>query len=413
MKRFSAFILVIVLMICFVACKKQEQTKPSADTDTPPVFKIGMVFVSSQEAPESVTHVESIKKVMKEHSLSDEQLVCEYSVRADDDCYEKIAQLVDNGCDLVISNSNSHQDYMNEAATDYPDTDFVVIGGDTAAASRLGNFYNAYTKVYEARYLSGVVAGMKLKQLDKTNAIADINLDDDGNVKLGYVGTLPSAQASSAYSAFYLGVKSVYSDVALSVQFTNKRYDMQAEIDTANQLIEQGCVVIAQHSSSVGVASAVKSASENGKVCYCVGFDSDMSTVSPDNALVSAKIEWSVYYQELLDCVLNDKEIEQDWCKGYEDLAVSLTELNLCCADGTQERLDMVLTGMKSGEVQVFDTQEFTRNGKKVNTVYVTDTDKDDIPDEDQAIFDGFFHESYFRSAPYFTIEIDGITLLN
>lgn len=413
MKRLLALTLVVVFLLCFTACKKQEETQQPTNSDEAPLFKIGMVLVSAQDAPESVAHVESVKNVMKEHSLTDEQLVCKYSVRADDNCYDTIVQLIDDGCDLVISNSNVHQEYMTQAATDYAAVNFVVIGGDNATSSGLDNLYNAYTKAYEVRYLTGVVVGMKLKELDKEDAITEDNLDPDGNVKLGYVGTLPSAQVSSAYSAFYLGVKSVYSDVSLNVQYTNKRYDMQAEIDTANQLIEQGCVILAQHTNSVGVASAVQSASETGKACYCVGFDSDMTTVVPDNALVSAKNEWIVYYKELIDGVLNNTEFDRDWSKGYDEQAVSLTQLGACCAQGTQERIDMMITGIQSGEVQVFDTDNFTRNSKQVNSVYVTDTDKDTIPDEDQAIFDGYFHESYFRSAPYFTIEIDGITVLN
>lgn len=155
---------------------------------------------------------------------------------------------------MIISNSYGHQTYMQEVATEYQDEDitFVSMTGDTAKKSGLTNFKNAFTKVYESRYVSGVAAGMKIAELVKDGKLTDKNYDDDGNVKIGYVGAHPFAEVVSGYTAFYLGVKSVFEDVVMEVSYTNSWFDITAEGTAAEAMVADGCVIIGQHADSTG-----------------------------------------------------------------------------------------------------------------------------------------------------------------
>ena len=82
-------------------------------------------------------------------------------------------------------------------------------------------------------------------------------------------------------------------------------------------------------------------------------------------------------------------------------------------APGTAERLAEVEDAIRNGELQVFDTSTFTVGGEEVTSCLAIDTDGDFVADSEEAVFDGAFHESLFQSAPYFTLQIDGITWVN
>lgn len=411
MKKIIAIILSLVCVFAFSGCKKnKEDPKPKQDAE---VFKIGVMLTGGVDDLECNVHIRAIKEAAKELNIKDSQIVYRYSVKGNEACYDTANELVSLGCGLIISNGYRHQSYLSLAANEHSDVEFVVIGGDTAKSVDRDNFHNACTSIYEARYISGVAAGYKILDMLEKDLITPADFDDDGNLMIGYVGTLPSAAATSSYTAFYLGVKSVYEDVSMCVQFANKRSDLEAEISTATQLIEQGCIILAQHNGSHGVATAVRMAQDSGKARYYVGFDNDTSDVCPDGQIIYAQNIWSVYYKQLLSQVINGENIPTDYLLGFNEGAISVSPVNEHCLADVQDEIDAVTQQIVDGELHVFSIDKFTKNSKRVNTSYVTDTDDDGIPDKDQAIFDGYFHESYFRSAPYFTLEIDGITLLN
>lgn len=411
MKKFIAVLLALVFIFTVAGCKKnEEKLKVKQDAN---VLKIGVILTGGIDDPECNTHIRAIMDAAKEHSVSNSQIIYRYSVKGDDSCYETVEELVSLGCGLIISNGYRHQSYLSQAAAEFQDVQFVVIGGDTAKDINLSNFHNVSTSIYEARYIAGVAAGLKIKDMLKNDLVSGENYDSDGKIMIGYVGTLPSAAATSGFTAFYLGVKSVYKDVSMCVQFTNKRFDINAEISTSEQLIDQGCILLAQHTGSRGVITAVSAARDNGKHCFCVGFDNDLSEVCADGFLIYPQNIWSVYYKDLLAQVLNGDSIPTDYLLGFAEGAIAVSAVNEACLSDAQDEIDAVTQQIINGEIRVFDTDYFTKNSKRVNTAFVTDTDSDGVPDKDQAIFDGYFHESYFRSAPYFALEIDGITLLN
>ena len=139
-----------------------------------------------------------------------------------------------------------------------------------------------------------------------------------------------------------------------------------------------------------------------------------MTPVAPGASLVSTRIDWYPYFDRAIRAVLNGDELEQDWSHGLDAYAVELTPLNRdLIADGTDEKLDEVKAALADGSLQAFDTSTFTVNGEPVAHAFALDTDGDSVPDAQEAVFDGAFHESYFQSAPYFALDIDGIEKLN
>ena len=91
-----------------------------------------------------------------------------------------------------------------------------------------------------------------------------------------------------------------------------------------------------------------------------------------------------------------------------------MNELNeKTVAPGTAEKVAEIEDALKNGTLKVFDTATFTVGGETVTSAFALDTDGDFVPDSYEAIIDGAFAESYYRSAPYFGLDIDGITMVD
>lgn len=412
-KRISAVVLIVIFALNMTACNGENNTQNPSVKGEKEVFKVGVILTGDKNEGDSKSHIQGIKQAAQELSLTEDQIVWEYTIKADDKSYDTAKKLVDSGCDVIISNNKKYQEYMQQAAKDNPDADFVVIGGDTADESGLSNFHNAYTSIYQARYLTGIVAGLKIKELAEQGKLPQEAFDVDSNVKIGYVGTLPGSDVTSSYSAFYLGVKSVYENVSMYVLYTNKRDSTQAEIDATSHLVSQGCMMIVQNSELDGVYQAVEQTNSEGKLCFCVGFGDETTAKDKEWMLVCAKNNWDVYYKEAIGQSMKNEDFDSDWVAGLDEGAVCISAPNQSCCEDTKQKIDEAEEGLISQQIKVFSTDSFKVNGKEVNSAYATDTDGDDVPDEDQAVFDSEFHESYFRSAPYFSLDIDGITVLN
>lgn len=413
-------IAMVLCMVSFASCgekAKDSDTTAAADNDSAAKsdLKIGVILVGDENEGYTYAHIEGVKKAAEKLGISDDQIIWKYSVGEDEECYDAAMELVDAGCTYIFSNSYGHQSHMQQAATEVSDVNFVAVTGDTAAPSGLANFSNAFTNVYECRYVSGVVAGMKLAELVADKKLSDKNFDADGNIKIGYVGAFPYAEVVSGYTAFFLGLRSVVENVAMKVQYTQSWFDISAEGEAANALMADGCVIIAQHADSTGAPSAVQAAYAKGEVVYSVGYNVDMLSVAPDAALTSATNNWAKYYEYAFDAALKGEKLVTDWAKGYDDDAVAITALGKSCAAGTQEKIDEVIAGIKDGSLHVFDVSKFTVKGSKVESCVVdlTGNFKTDDEGDKEAIWDGYFHESELRSAPSFSLRIDGITELN
>lgn len=389
-------------------------------------LKVGVILIGDETETYTKAHMDGIRAAAEKLGIPSENLEWKTRVQESEACFDAAKALVADNCDLVISNSYGHQDFMVEAAEQFEDVTFVAMTGDYAAISGLDNFYNAFTNVYESRYVSGVVAGMKIAELDAEGKIPADGKDADGNVKIGYVGAYPYAEVVSGYTAFFLGIQSVYPNVVMDVQYTDEWFDVQKEAAAADVLLKRGCVIIGQHADSTGAPDVVEKAWQNGDVAYSVGYNMSMLDVAPDAALTSATNDWVAYYTELFTAVMEGKEVPQDWAKGYSDSAVSITKLGPNVAEGTAEKVAEVEKAIKDGKLHVFDTSKFTVNGQTITendamidlsymdystmTVVYQGETKSALTTKDGVTY---FDESTLRSAPYFSLRIDGITELN
>ncbi len=432
MKKLVMFLVVLAMVLVpFAGCAPQAQEETPAATEAPaaeepaaeepaaeePVaedaVKIGVILVHDENSGYDAAHINGIKEAAAANGIAEDQIVWKYNIAEDETTYDTATDLVEQGCTYIFSDSYSHQSYMQQAASENPDVTFVSMTGDGAALSGLPNFKNAFNYTFESRYVSGVVAGMKLAELVADGKVADKNKDANGNIKIGYVGAFPYAEVVSGYTGFYLGVKSIVDNVVMDVQYTNSWYDPTAEAEAANALVSGGDIILGQHADSTGAPAACQALLDGGTTVYSVGYNIDMLSVAPTAALTSAQNNWSVYYTYALGCIVNGEEIATDWAKGFNEGAVMISALGESCAEGTAEKVAEVEAALKDGSLNVFDTSKFTVGGQTVTSAMAIDTDGDFVPDSEEAISDGVFHESTIRSAPYFGLRIDGITELN
>jgi basic membrane protein A len=314
--------------------------------------------------------------------------------------------------------------HMQAAAEEYPDIVFVATTGDMAATSGLKNFKNIFPYTYESRYVSGIVAGMKLKELMDSGKVTD--------PYVGYVGAFPYAEVVSGYTAFLLGIQTAVPTAHMDVQYTNSWYDPVAESEAANALMARGAVIIGQHADSTGAPSAIQAMLASGKTAYSVGYNIDMRSVAPDAALTSAQNNWSVLYKATLEKFIKGEVVPVDFATGSKDGAVMISELGSKVAPGTKEAVDAAWAGLKNGTLKIFDTAKFTVKTDYDKTVaagktptyeidadghvtkcFALDSNGDFVNDTGEAIVNGAFEESVLRSAPYFSLRIDNIVELN
>ncbi len=397
MKKIIALMAVLVMAFALVACG-------GAGTSAEGV-KIGVILVHDENTGYDAAHIDGIKAGAEAAGIADEDIVWKYNIPEDETCYDTATDLVEQGCNYIFSDSYGHQGFMLQAATENPDVTFVSMTGDQAALSGLDNYKNAFPHTFESRYVSGVVAGMKLKELMDAGTVTD--------PYVGYVGAYPYAEVVSGYTAFFLGVQSIVPTAHMDVTFTNSWYDPTAEAEAANMLISKGCSIISQHADSTGAPSAVQTALDAGTAVYCVGYNIDMLSVAPTAALTSAQNNWGVYYTYAFKAALAGEDIMTDWSEGYTTGANMISALGESCAAGTAEKVAEVEAAIKDGTLNIFDTANFTVGGAPVTTYLGIDTDGDWVNDSGEAIEDGIFYESKLRSAPYFGMDIDGITKLN
>ena len=393
MKKFVAFALVLAMAFALCACT------PNEDKDD---FKVGVILVGDENEGYTYAHMEGIEAARVACGLEKDQIIYKYNIEENEACYQAAVDLVEQGCKIVFANSFAHESFLIQAAKEYPDILFCHATGQTAAKQTdLKNIFNYFTAIYEARYVSGVVAGMKLKELMDNGTVTDPHV--------GYVGAYPYAEVVSGYTAFFLGIQSIVPDAYMEVQYTNKWFDLTLEAEAANALMARGCVIIGQHADSTGAPSAIQAAHDDGTYpnVYSVGYNIDMLNVAPDVALTSPQNNWGAYYTYAIKTAMEGKEMQQDWCYGYIDEAVQISQLGTACAEGTQEAVAAVIEKIKNGELHVFDCSTFTVNGE-----HLTSYDKSYGFDGVELIWDGYFHESEVISAPLFDIRIDGITEL-
>lgn len=301
-------------------------------------LKVGFVHIGDpSDMGYTYNHDQGTQKMQENLGLSDDQIINKFNTPEDAACDTALRELVDVGCQIIFGTSFGFEDYMLEVAREYPDVQFCHATGYQAASSGLSNMHDYFTPIYQARYLSGIAAGLKTE-----------------TDKLGYVAAFPYAEVISGLTSFYLGAKSVNPDVTMEIQYTNAWNDPKKESEVAQALIDSGCDVLSQHSDSTAAATT---AEKNG--AWHVGYNADTIAAAPKASLISACIDWSIYLTEAVQAVIDGEEIPVDWCQGLsengETDTIYLSPLNEdIAAEGTQEAIDQAEEKIRSGEVQVF-----------------------------------------------------------
>lgn len=412
MKRFVSLVLALVMLFCLAACGKTDKDGEKKDGEK---MKVGFICLHDENSTYDLNFINAAKEACEKLGV---EAVFKKNIPEDASCKEAALDLADKGCKIVFADSFGHESYMLEAAKEAPDVQFCHATGTTAHTAGVKNFHNAFASIYEGRYLAGVAAGLKLNEM-----IADGKIKAE-EAKIGYVGAFTYAEVISGYTSFFLGARSICPTATMEVQFTGSWYDETAEKEAATTLIANKCVLISQHADSMGAPTAC----ENAKVPN-VSYNGSTIKACPNTFIVSSRIDWAPYYEYIIGCVKDGKEIDTDWTGTLATGSVVLTEVNdKAAAAGTAEKIEAVKTDIESGKIHVFDTSKFTvtvdaAKGLNANakvdadghlTSYMADVNTDEKFEGDtEVVKDGFFAESTFRSAPYFDIKIDGITLLN
>ncbi len=392
MKKLLAMLLVFAMVLSFVSCSKGEEE-----------FKVGFIFLHDENSTYDKNFMDAAREVQEILGLSDSQVIFKTNIPEGNECYEAAADLADQGCNIVFANSFGHEPYILKAAKEFPDVEFCHSTGTMAHTEKVANFHDAFASIYEGRYLAGVAAGLKLNEMIEEGKITP------DKAKIGYVGAFTYAEVISGYTSFFLGARSICPSATMEVTFTGSWYDEALEKEAATKLIESNCVLISQHADSMGAPTACENAGIPN-----VSYNGSTEKACPNTFIVSSRIDWTPYYEFAIKAVQNGAEIPYDWCGGIKEGSVKLTDVNLnAAAEGTAEKIEEVKAGLLDGSVKVFDVNTFTVDGKNLDS-YVADVDTDDnyTPDT-EVIKDGYFHESEYRSAPYFDIRIDGIKLTN
>ena len=331
------------------------------------------------------------------------EYVIKTNVPEGQECYDAAADLADAGCNIVFADSFGHEDYMIQAAKEFPDVQFCHSTGTKAHTENLANYHNTFASIYEGRYLAGIVAGMKLNEMIENG---EFTADE---AKIGYVGAFTYAEVISGYTSFFLGARSVCPTATMEVTFTGSWYDETAEKEGAQKLINNGCKIISQHADSMGAPTACETAGVPD-----VSYNGSTIAACPNTYLVSSRIDWAPYYKYAITAAMNGEAIDADWTGTLATGSVVLTELNEnVVAAGTAEAVEAAKAELEAGTRHVYDVTTFTVDGQQLTSSMAdVDTDPDYTPDT-EAIVDGYFAESTFRSAPYFQLNIDGITLLD
>ena len=405
MKKFITLLLTVVLAVCtlgLVGCGKDDKVA-------------ALICLHGEGSSYDKNFIDAFKAACEAKGLTEDQYTIVVDIPEDTACYDKAAEFADAGYKAIFADSFGHEKFMIQAAKEFPEVQFChatgTAGGFLTTTSTEddapANFHNAFASIYEGRYLAGVAAGLKLKELYGD----DITNDE---AKIGYVGAWPFAEVKSGLTSFYLGVKSIVPNTTMEVRFTNSWYDPVAEQTAAEALIAGGAKLVSGHADSYGVPTACKNAGIPN-VFY-------NGTTNEDTFVIASKINWQPYFEHMLDGVMKeDAEIVKDYCGTLATGSVEITALGNAAAEGTQAKLDAIKTKLINGEIKVFDCSTFTVGGNALteynaDVIDVVGPDGKNTYEPDTNVIKTaggvtYFAESEFRSAPYFDIIIDGITV--
>ncbi len=418
MKKLLAILLAVSMLFCFAGC---GNANTSSDADSAKVqsidevtltqpatitkvakedLKVGFIFLHDANSTYDKNFIDAANAACEALGIKEDQVIMKTGIPEGNECYTTAKELVTAGCQVIFADSFGHEPHMIQAAKEFPNVQFCHATGTRGKIEGVANYHTAFAEIYKGRYLAGIAAGMKLNEMIKAGKFTE------ADAKMGYVGAFPYAEVISGYTSFYLGAKSVCPSVTMEVQYTQSWFDIEKENTAAKALIANGAKLISQHADSSGAPSACEAAGVPN-----VAYNVDTSNIGPNTAIISSKISWVPYMTMMIKAMLEGTSIPSDYCATLAEGAVQLTALTKNAAEGTQKAIDDAKAKLIDGSLKVFDTKTFTVEGKELTTYLADVVDLGDYAPDTEAIVDGRFIESEKRSAPYFNVIIDGITV--
>ena len=417
MKKIIALLLALVMVIGLVACGAKEEAAAPAATEAAPAateaapaategaqetsnFKAGFIFLHDENSTYDLNFMNAAKEACEALGV---EYVVKVNIGESEACYDAAAELVDEGCTYIFADSFGHEPYMLQAAQEFPEVQFCHATGTQAHTAGVANYHNAFANIFEGRFLGGVAAGLKLNEMIEAGEFTA------EEAKVGYIGAFPYAEVISGMTSFFLGVRYVCPTATMDVTFTNSWYDPTLEQEGAIKLINNNCKLISLHADSMGAPTEC----QNNGVPF-VFYNGSAKDACPDTYIVASYINWAPYMTYSMQATMNGEEIAADWVGTLENGGVALKDLNeAVAAEGTAAKLEEVKAALLDGSLKVFDTATFTVKGETLTSYTADVDDMGDFVPETEVIADGYFHESEYRSAPYFDMFIDGITNLD
>ena len=334
----------MVILACLIGCFRLMNLSGNRES-----MKIGFVYDNDESTP--YTYNFSLAKDALEKKYGDRVEILTRSNVIDDEMEEPLRDLAGQGCDIIFF--NGYSELVMKLAPEYPDTQFCQTSYmDMYQKTVPGNYHTFKGEAYQGRYVSGIAAGMKIDQMISEGLISQ------DQARVGFVAAFPTSEVISGYTAFLLGVRSVVPDAKMYVRYTQTWSSYAQEKSAAQKLIEDGCVIISQHTDTIGPAIACEETLPAGSV-YFVGYNQSMSEVAPASSLVASRICWEPYVLGAVDALFMNKKIEDvvtgrihgtDISAGFEQGWLEMIDLNQqVAAAGTQEAMDRAIDRFKKG----------------------------------------------------------------
>lgn len=345
------------MVLSFAGCSEKDNsssgTAGSGDLKAMPAIakddvKVGVIHISdpAEGSGYTYTHDLGIQAMQKNIGLKDEQIV--RKIKVDDQDPTAIENAIrecidDDNCNIIFATSWGYMDTVERLAKEYPD---VIFSHGTGYKKNDTNFNNYFGRIYQARYLSGIVAGMKTE-----------------SDKIGYVAAMgkDNSEVTGGIDAFAMGVYSVNPDAKVYVKVTNSWFDPEGETAAAQALLDDGCDVIAQHCDTPGPQTAAEKAGKWG-----VGYNSDMSKDAPNATLTSVMWDWGVYYTDAVEKAIAGTWKPEIYYAGMKEGLVKIADLASFCGEGTADKVKEAQDKMLNGTFNVFDGVIETNDGKTV-----------------------------------------------
>jgi len=319
-------------------------------------IKVGFLYVGDASASYTCNFLKAQNSVEQLYGKQVE-VSAKYNI-AEGNETAALQELLDEGCGLIFSTSYGFGEATKKFAQTYSDVQFCqATCANANEEPLLDNYHTFMGEIYQGRYISGVAAGMKLQELIEAGKITP------EQAKIGYVGAYPYAEVISGYTAFFLGVRSVVPQASMTVIYTNTWSGYAAEKEAAKELIEEGCIIISQHSDTTGPAVACED-TDKSVIVYHVGYNQSMANVAPTTHLTGTRINWEPYITAAVGAILSDKTIEDclaanihgnDAGAGFEKGWVEMLEINeIAAAKGTQQKIEELIEQFKQKKIQVF-----------------------------------------------------------